>query len=798
MLATMGVSQYTRWEVVFLVASWVVFVAAIGRTAMVVTQALEPPYLVLLAFEIVAIAVASRFRLSVAKNRSVPMMGMAVSLLVLSVVANWPIAGAALYAMGLFIGYTMELKSVLRAGYAATVAGIAAFVFLVTLQALVGVGWWPPAAIPVAAVAYMFTILFIEAARQRWRWTVDGSVGFTALEPWKLAEVWALITGASMVLWAVGEIVTTARVFAPGSIVGALVMIAGGIAFLSVAPRRRLREATERLDTTVEAARALPWSDAPDVEAHLLELAHDAVRAETVELSRREARDSEIAAPIINADGHRKLLIATRPLNALAFSSNDRRVLEALAHMGSMVMQNRADISQLERRAGLDSLTGLPNHRAFQEHLRDANDVRNRGALAVLYLDLDDFKDLNDRHGHLFGDRILTTLASRIQSAVRPSDVVSRVGGDEFAIILTPLESSDEARAIAEAILAESAASIAVDGMTVRPRLSIGIAYSAQREVDVMHLVDEADRTMLSVKHAAKEDTTPRGHGNLGIVTKRSSRINDIVASAIDLQNYRLSYQPVVSLVADQIWAFEALLRVSDENDVAISPDMFVEKAKQLGRFNEFTKQIVRRALVDGHRFAEIEQTAGCIAVNIDAAQVMPAELGTFLEEIVEEYPDVLLCLELNERSVWSVSDELRRQIERLRSVGIMVALDDYGSDSSTVASLVRIPMDILKIDRTLANTLTDPAQVAVLRALQGFGDTLEYSMVVEGVENAVAADALRQIGVRSAQGFYYGVPMSADATAERLRRHQTLAVLERDELSELVSLQQFEAPITP
>ncbi|WP_177232080.1 bifunctional diguanylate cyclase/phosphodiesterase [Agromyces sp. CF514] len=793
----MGETRYSRWELSFLVAAWVVFVASVVRALQVVLVELHPALLVVLAVEVGAIAAASTFRIAIADTAAVPMVGMAASLLVLTVAAEWPLAGAGVFGLGIFLGYSVLLRSPVRAGYAAGVASLAAFAYLWSVQALTALAWPPPIALAVGVAVYLLVILTVEAARQRWRWTLDGSVGFSAVRPVRLVAVWAMITGLAVLVWGLARVVVGWPEVSTASLVAALIMVAGAMAFLAVAPLRRLREATVRLDHVVEAARDLPWAQVDDVEAHLVDLAREAVRAESVALGTRRASESEIEAIVLDAEGDLLHLVATRPLNALAFSANDRRVLDSLAHMGSVVMQSRADIRQLERRAGSDSLTGLPNHRAFQDHLEAANEARGvDGAtgLAVLYVDVDDFKDLNDHLGHRFGDHVLQSVAARLVESVRPGDVVARLGGDEFAVILSPLASSDEARSIADRLLARSGEVIELDGMAVLPSLSVGVAYSEHREDDVAALVDEADRMMLSVKRAAKEETSPR-MGNVGMTTRRSGRINDVVEHMIDVDGHRLAFQPVVSLIADRVWAFEALLRVRDANGSPISPDMFVEAAKQLGRFNELTEQIVHRALAGARRFVSLESTVACVTVNIDAGQMLPGELGGFLEGVVEEYPEVQLCLELNERSVLTADDEMRAQIARLRARGILIALDDYGSDRSSVASLVRVPMDILKIDRALSDSLTEPAQVAVLRALQEFGDTLDYSMVVEGVEDAASAAALREIGVRSAQGYYYGVPMTVDATAERLRRHGARAVLDGQELRELVEMQQFEGP---
>jgi EAL domain-containing protein (putative c-di-GMP-specific phosphodiesterase class I) len=176
--------------------------------------------------------------------------------------------------------------------------------------------------------------------------------------------------------------------------------------------------------------------------------------------------------------------------------------------------------------------------------------------------------------------------------------------------------------------------------------------------------------------------------------------------------------------------------------------------------------------------FRLVEPGIVCMTINVEAGQLAPERLGTFLEDLDNRYPQITLCLELNERSVVGVSTHIRAQTNRLRDEGILIALDDYGSEDSSVDSLVRVPMDILKIDRSLVDDLDDVRQREVLTALQGFGDNLEYSMIVEGVEDEQMANQLAGLGIRSAQGYYFGVPQCFTKTLDRLDGFGALAVL--------------------
>ncbi|KFF59313.1 hypothetical protein JF66_12215 [Cryobacterium sp. MLB-32] len=503
-----------------------------------------------------------------------------------------------------------------------------------------------------------------------------------------------------------------------------------------------------------------------------------AIGAESVTIQNHPGSRQEIASAVTLVEGQLLFIVAHRDPLDVAFSADDQRALDALAHTTDVVVRARDDIGGLTLRANTDPLTGLPNYGAFQEALANINDHRSYSeALAVLFLDLDEFKRLNDRLGHQAGDDVLRALGKRLRLAVRPFDVVARVGGDEFVIILTRLSSLAEAKGIADAILAVSGEPLVLGDNTVRPILSIGLAYSAHRETDVSQLVLDADQSMLSVKKSRRSGG-PAHESSISISGHSSPQVNDSVAEAINHDLLEMAYQPIVSLVTSQIWAFEALVRFTDPELGALSPPSLVAKAKGLGLLDELTRQVAVKAMAAAAEFRLVEPRIVCMTVNVEALQVLPERLGTFVEELADRYPEISLCLELNERSVARVSLEVRAQVDHLRDIGILIALDDYGSDDSSVDSLVRVPMDILKIDKSLVDDLEDVRQREVLTALQGFGDKLEYSMIVEGVENAAMARSLIDLGIRSAQGFHYGVPRSLAQTLARLEEYGSEAVL--------------------
>ena len=677
--------------------------------------------------------------------------------------------------------------------YAAGLTGVGGFAFLVVHNALHSLDASTPVVAAGSALGYFAAVIVAEALRRRFARPrlPGGAPEYSAVRLLVIgggfAGVCALIT-----VWTHPFVDKRTDLLAVSATMIPLVIVGVGAILIirAQAMRRRLAgvvDGVTGLNATNQyvktGGQSTPITISPadtgaDLAATLLTAVAQTVGVECVKIRHTPAGRGEIDAPLaINVLGG-EYVVARRDVMDFSFTSDDRRALTALAHTADVVFTARESIGGLTIRANTDPLTGLPNYGAFQDALANINDHRDYSeALAVLFIDLDDFKRMNDRYGHHAGDQILSELGRRLSAVVRPYDVVARVGGDEFVVILTRLSSLAEAKTLAERIMEASGEPLTVAGTVLNPILSIGLAYSAHRETDVNQLLRDADRSMLAIKKSRRRGG-PAHESSINISGHRSSQMNDIVARAIDEDLLELAFQPIVSLVTGQIWAFEALLRYTDPELGPLSPPSLVEKAKSLGRLDALTRQVALKAMAAAADFRLIEPKIVCMTINVEAGQILPLRMGDFVVDLAEKYPNISLCLELNERSVARVSTAVRAQADRLRDIGIMIALDDYGSQDSSVDALVRMPMDILKIDKTLVDDLDDVRQREVLTALQGFGDNLEYSMIVEGVENEAMAGHLSALGIRSAQGFHYGVPQSLAKTLARLEEFGAAAVL--------------------
>jgi len=750
----------------------------------------------------------NRFPLSRAPHRT-PVVSLPV-LVLPALSATVPLGSAAgLVALGVIVALVRTRRRMVVL-YGAGLAGAGTLV-AVGVSLLASEGGMPgPVAAAVATLAYLAFVLVVELLRlgsfrsTRTEAAADHPTimgdtelrgGLTTMSPKRLGTV-AL---AGMAVSALADYASNNGVpfFALGSaaensvvvlVLLVLLSLLAQLAIRSVIMRQRLRglivgamrlSETGRHSTPTTIDLSDPNAATPSVIETLYRSVMRSVGVEQVGLRDTPPGPTEIGARIRLTKEVTRFVVARRDPMDKPFSAEDSDLLSALAFTANVVIKDRYNIGGLTARANTDALTGLPNYGAFKAALANINDHRQYSeALAVLFIDLDDFKLLNDRYGHDVGDRVLSELGRRLAKVVRAGDVVARVGGDEFIIILTRLMSLAQAKLLAERVMEETSRRLTVGPVTFSPVLSIGLAYSAHRETDVSQLVKDADHSMLAIKKWRRSSGGVAEESTLNISAHRSSEMNDIVAQAIDDEKLELVFQPIVSLITGQIWAFEALVRYTHPVLGIVSPASLVQKAKDIGKLDDLTRQVASKAMRAAAEFRLAQPSIVCVTVNIDANQLMPERVGSFIESLAVEYPALSLCLELNERSVSRVSDAVRNQAERLRDMGVLVALDDYGSQGSSVDALVRVPMDILKIDRTLADNLTDVRQQEILRALQGFGDNLEYSMIVEGVESAETAARLASLGIRSAQGYYFGSPQGMEATLNRLEAFGAAAIV--------------------
>jgi diguanylate cyclase (GGDEF)-like protein/PAS domain S-box-containing protein len=432
-----------------------------------------------------------------------------------------------------------------------------------------------------------------------------------------------------------------------------------------------------------------------------------------------------------------------------------------------------------------DPLTGLCNRAVFVEVLRhrlNALKKRQAGQFAVLFLDLDRFKVVNDSLGHLAGDELLTSVSRRLESCLREGDVLGRLGGDEFAIFLHDVREEKQANAIAFRIQDAFSTAFLIGGREVFTSTSIGIAFSNFRYDAPEEIMRDADTAMYHAKARGKarhEVFDARMHAQaidrIGLESdlQRAVRCNDL----------EVHYQPIVSLNSGACVGFEALLRWTRDGK-AVSPATFIPVAEELGLIETIGDRVLREACRTFAGWQRRFPNSGfdCITVNVSTRQLV--QQG-FLRVVEEAVKDALLMpnhlrLEITETALLTSPQSTAVLLQKLRELGVKIYLDDFGTGHSSLSHLHQLPVDALKIDRSFVESLLLPDRPAIIESILALAYTLETGVVAEGVEDEVQALALERLGCRFAQGYLFSPAIPPAKVDELLESGQSLVASRR------------------
>ena len=422
-----------------------------------------------------------------------------------------------------------------------------------------------------------------------------------------------------------------------------------------------------------------------------------------------------------------------------------------------------------------EPLTGLPGRSAFLHRASRALEKARRPgeSLAVLYLDLDRFKMLNDSAGHSAGDRLLVVAAERIVRAARSDDVVARLGGDEFAIICEGVAGAEEAILVAERIAAELGAPLVLEGLDVTPSASIGIALADADVRTPEELVGRADLAMYRAKES-KERYVVFGE-EMREDERRTLEVEAALRVAVARAELRLAYQPIVSLSDGRIVGVEALLRWQHPTRGLLPPGDFIATAERTGAIVQIGEWVLREACREASRWAASgSDPAPYVSVNLSPRQFGGSDLVATVTAVLEEtgVAPERLALEVTETLFLDDSDHPVETLLRLERLGVKIVLDDFGTGYSSLGYLSRFPIDLLKLDQSFVTRLDESAQAeAVLGAIVGMARALGLTLIAEGVETDRQARALRLLGSQFAQGYYFGRPEPAELLRERLQQ---------------------------
>jgi diguanylate cyclase (GGDEF)-like protein/PAS domain S-box-containing protein len=429
---------------------------------------------------------------------------------------------------------------------------------------------------------------------------------------------------------------------------------------------------------------------------------------------------------------------------------------------------------QLTHRALHDPLTGLANRALFTDRLGHAlrGSMRHEGSTAVLFLDLDDFKNVNDSLGHPVGDELLEEVAKRLFDCVRPADTVARLGGDEFAILLEQSDALVAARS-ADRILSALEEPFAVAGKKIFVRASIGISTGELAEDDVDELLRTADVAMYTAKERGKglyEVFDPTMHAAL---TERLELEQDLRV-ALDNGEFELRYQPIVSLKTGRIRVLEALLRWRHPERGLLAPELFIQLAEETGLIAPIGRWVLERSCAQMRRWQEQFRLTPpiALAVNLSARQLQDGGLNEYVTTALQRsrLNPGLLVLEITESVLVGDSAPAIERLRELRALGVRVAVDDFGTGYSSLSYLRKLPIDILKIDRAFMNEMKPGSpEAALAEAIVAMSHSLNLTPVAEGIERGDQAAEVVRMGCDLAQGYHFARPVSPKRVAELL-----------------------------
>jgi diguanylate cyclase (GGDEF)-like protein len=426
-----------------------------------------------------------------------------------------------------------------------------------------------------------------------------------------------------------------------------------------------------------------------------------------------------------------------------------------------------------------DPLTDLPNRTLFLDRLELAlaRLPRHRTSIAVLFVDLDDFKVVNDSLGHGAGDRLLVELGRRLRTAIRPADTIARFGGDEFVVLCEDINEARDAVVVGERIVAAASEPFLLQGREMFVSASVGVAIAIDGEATPETLLRDADAAM----YRAKE----RGHGRVEVFDEA---LRTRIMERLDLENglrralqrdeLCVYYQPEISLSQRRMVTVEALLRWKHPERGLLEPSEFVGLAEQTGLIVEIGAWVLneacRQVMVWRGKGADVD-----VAVNVSARQLVQPDIVEVVRDALERtgLPPAALCLEITESAVMHDPEAALATLTLVKELGVKVALDDFGVGFSSLAQLKEmLPLHALKVDRSFISGLGDDERnSAIVAAVVMLASTLGVTAIAEGVETEAQAIQARALGCDVSQGYYFTAPEPPEAIAERLGRDERL-----------------------
>lgn len=445
---------------------------------------------------------------------------------------------------------------------------------------------------------------------------------------------------------------------------------------------------------------------------------------------------------------------------------SDGNQLKMIGAAQDVTEQRRAE-DQLNFLAMHDPLTGLANRSLFLQRLKDSLERPGEGTrVAVLYCDLDDFKNVNDNLGHETGDLLLAALPARLENAVQPGNTVARFGGDEFVILLEGVRDQEEAIRVADELSEAFSRPIVAGGRTHHVSASIGIVFAVPGETSASEVLRDADAAMYRAKSSGGGEVSVFDEDLRSDLVDRISIENDL-REAVTGDQLEMEYQPIYSIDDQELAGAEALLRWRHPDRGLLLPDDFIDIAERVGMISNLGSWVIGTACREG---AEWMSTAGrrdlTVSVNLSATEVSDPGLTTRVERSMREHglSRGQLALEITESALLEQGPIPTENLRQLRKLGVSLVIDDFGTGYSSLSYLKRLPFDVLKIDREfIADVGRRREGEAIVDAILTIATSLDFEVVAEGVESFEQFEWLRARGCRYVQGFYFAHPLSLE-----------------------------------
>jgi len=438
-----------------------------------------------------------------------------------------------------------------------------------------------------------------------------------------------------------------------------------------------------------------------------------------------------------------------------------------------------------------DPLTGLPNRLFFVERLLRLIEQRKRrtdALFAVLFLDLDGFKMINDRLGHIVGDKLLISVSKRLLNCLRSNDLVvradepftvARLGGDEFAILLDYLNSADDAKAVADRLMQELNRPFEMDEKEIYTTVSIGIALSSSGYLYPEEFLRDADTAMYRAKSTGKARSEIFDADMRATISSRMQLETDL-RHALDRKEFRNVYQPIVLLATGQVAGFEALLRWQHPERGLLGPNEFIPVAEETGLIRELGWWNLREACRQigewKNRLSGFSEFI--MSVNLSVKQFQQLNLVEDIRKLLQELsiPAETLQLELTESSVMTDPHTAILMLEQIKALGICLAIDDFGTGYSSLSYLHRFPLNTVKIDRSFTSTMGNGGDgIQIVKTIMPLASNLGFDVVAAGVETQEQVRLLKELKCKYAQGYYFSKPLTAEAAEEFLAGQPSL-----------------------